>query len=102
MALQLVRLQLFLTRLRCPAFLHVHIEQQQSISSCAFRKTLLLWLFAVYRSPRVRLVDDDVSWTRHEPSPQELRQWLRLMVCSVLHDYCYNMLVLALQCGYVW
>lgn len=80
--LELERLQFYLTRLRCPAFLSVPIEQQrqQSFSSCAFRKTLLLWLFAVYRSPSVRLVDNEESWAKHEPSPQELLQWLRLMV----------------------
>lgn len=90
LTLELERLQFCLTRLRCPAFLHVHTEQQQQrVSSCAFRKTLLLWLFAVYRSPSVRLLDDsDENWTKHEPSPQELLQWLRLMVRSVLHSYC--------------
>lgn len=74
------RLQVFLARLRCPSFLQLHTDQHaQSLASCAFRRTLLLWLFAVYRTPSVRLVEDE-SWTRDEPSPQEMLRWLHTMV----------------------
>lgn len=79
-----------LARLRCPAFLRIkdananpkqHQQQSQCVASSAFRKTFVLWLFAVYRAPALCLSsDNDESWIRHEPLQQELLQWLHLVV----------------------
>ncbi|TYZ58356.1 hypothetical protein PybrP1_000828 [[Pythium] brassicae (nom. inval.)] len=63
-----------LERLRCPAFL---LEGAAQPASTAYRRPLLLWLFAIYRSPDARFEDDE-RWTRHEPADAELLLWLRL------------------------
>lgn len=87
-----------LTRLRCPPFLLDGSVRASSVTAPAYRRPLLLWLFALYRSPELRFSADE-SWTHCEPSTDELTQWLRLAVCvcvslSLLDDYG-----LALACG---
>lgn len=72
----MVALRSQLERLRCPAFL---LEGAAQPTSATYRRPLLLWLFAVYRSPAARFEDDE-RWTRHEPADAELMQWLRLAV----------------------
>ncbi|KAJ0404605.1 hypothetical protein P43SY_005563 [Pythium insidiosum] len=64
-----------LTALRCPAYLALDDDR---IAAAAHRRTLLLWLHAIYREPSLRLAADE-SWTRYEPSESELLKWLELL-----------------------
>ncbi|TMW63603.1 hypothetical protein Poli38472_002544 [Pythium oligandrum] len=69
------RLTHFLTALTCPAFLHATRERLQS---GAFRRTLCLWLYAVYHQPELRKGSDE-QWTRNEPTPERLTRWLQML-----------------------
>lgn len=73
----LQKLQQQLRGLRCPAFL---TATEQTLQGASFRKTLVLWLYAVYHTPALRENSESDAWTAHEPSAAQLQQWLQLMV----------------------
>jgi hypothetical protein len=70
------RLAFFLAALRCPTFLSPTHER---ITSAAFRRTLLFWLYAVYKRPALRLASE-AQWAQDEPSDEQLLRWLQLVV----------------------
>lgn len=68
------RLGASLRTLRCPAYLEPTAER---VAASSYRRTLLLWLFAIYRRPSAREND---QWVREEPTDEQLIHWLCLVL----------------------
>ena len=78
------RLFFFLKRLKCPNFLFPN--QKNVFLSFEFRKTFVIWLFAVYHKPELRQIQDE-SWTKHEGTTAQLLSLLQNMVLIIIRNW---------------
>ena len=76
------RVLFYLARLRCPEFLVPH--DSNALLTTSFRRTLLLWLYAIYMDPGKRLAPSMDDWARHEPTQPQMINWLHAIVRRLL------------------